>query len=141
MIAQQGITHWVSPPCSCSSSPFPILSPWTCRGLSLAWTSESPRVGRIRKGLSGERSLASAQIRAVPPPRSEPCPQLRGWGSWAGRQSVRPDMGIHTWPLLKGGCCPRGPCRVFGLLSLGTCEPSLAHGGNANLISLALSPS
>ena len=67
LIAQPGSTPWVSPPCSCSSSPFPVLSPWTRQGLSLAWTSESPRVGRIRKGLFGERSLASARIRAVPP--------------------------------------------------------------------------
>lgn len=64
-------------------------------------------------------------------------------GRGAGRQtdSVGPDVGTHTWPLLKGGCCPRGPCRVLGPLSLGTSEPSPACGGNANLISLALSPS
>ena len=43
-----------------------------------------------------------------PPPGSEPCPQLRGWGSWAGRRSVRPDMGIHTWPLSKAGAVPGG---------------------------------
>lgn len=51
-----------------------------------------------------------------PPPGSEPCPQLRGWGSWAGRRSVRPDMGIHTWPLSKAGAVPgalQGPWASF----------------------------
>lgn len=78
---------------------------------------------------------------ARPSLRSEPCPGVRGRGNQAGRRSVRPDVGIRTWPLLKGGCCPRGPRGVLGPLSSGTSEPRLAHGGSANLISLASSPS
>ena len=34
--------------------PLPVLSPWTCQSLSLGWTPESARVGRFRKGPSGE---------------------------------------------------------------------------------------
>ena len=87
--------HWVSPPPSCSSSPLPTLSPWTCQGLSLAWTSESPRVGRIRKGLSGECRLASARSRAVP--------LVMGVGK-LGRRTVSG----QTWEPAHGPCSKAG---------------------------------
>lgn len=101
-----GSTHWVSPPSSCSSSPLLVLFPWARCGLSLAWTSESPRVGRIRKGLYGERSLASARIRAMPP--------VEGVGK-LGRQTECPARhGNPHMAAFKGGCCPRGPAGSLG---------------------------
>lgn len=101
-----GSTHWVSPPSSCSSSPLLVLFPWARCGLSLAWTSESPRVGRIRKGLYGERSLASARIRGMPP--------VEGVGK-LGRQTECPARhGNPHMAAFKGGCCPRGPAGSLG---------------------------
>lgn len=62
-----------------------------------------------------------------------------------GREARRQTMPGQTWepthgPFSKAGAVPRAP-GVLGPLSLGTSELSLAHGRNANLISLALSPS
>lgn len=102
--------------------PLPVSSPRTRRRVA-----RGPRIARCPHEPQGGQRQGGAL-------RRSPGPGRGGGKEGGGRRQPRRGN-PHTAPSQRRVLAP-GPCSV---LSLGTSAPSRAHGGNANLISLALS--